>query len=699
MSTIRSFGEATRPIYWNIGHIWLMYVLFVVASAVFLFGIWRRVRVWRALGKPARLQGRMRDRIIYFWTFAGAHRRLLRDRTAGMMHMAIMWSMILLFIGTLIVMLKEHLGLPVMQGLFYLVYQKLILSLAGLFLAVGLTVAIVRRYATRVKRLSVSRKGHASSLDDALSLGLPLLILLQGFELQAIRLAATQDPFSIWSPIGFALSTALTGLSEQRLVLAYQVSWWVHLCTVLAWIAWLPYSKMIHMFFAPANIFLGNIVRQPRRPAPIDFDNVEHLGVSKLTDLSWKDMLDLDACIACGRCEAVCPAHASGAPLSPRNLILDARDHMRAEGPGLIADPSRIGHFPLLAGEVISQETLWSCLTCGACVEECPVHIEQVPKISEMRRFLTMEQGDIPETLQAALKSLEDRGHPYQAVRQTRTDWANGLNLIDASGDADFDVLYWVGCTAAFDPRAQKVARSFVELMQMADMKVAILGEQETCCGDPARRMGHEFLYEMFAKGNVEQLNDVAPKKIVTACPHCFNALGNEYRDFGGDYTVMHHTQLLKELVEAGRIKTSPDVKKQVTYHDPCYLGRYNREFDAPRDAIHSAGGEIVEMERSRSKSFCCGGGGGHAFMAASGDGPRVNQLRAEEAAGTGADFLATSCPFCLRMMEDGVGALPEKDKLVVRDVAELLLEAATDTAPVEDLTATEDLPSPLDQA
>ena len=686
MIDLELIATATRPIYWHISNIWVLYVLMVVAVSIFGYGIWRRVAIWRKLGKPAFLEGTVSARLKHLWRQVGQHDRFLRDRNAGLMHMAIMWGMVLLFAGTLVVILEEDFGIPLMHGWFYLIFQKLVLNIAGVFLVLGLLVALVRRYGLQVKRLAQSRGGPGHDFSDVLSLLLPLLILLQGFEIQAIRLAVTGDVFALWSPVGYVMSLSLSGFSEPGLIFAYQISWWFHLVTVLAWIAWLPYSKMLHIFLAPANVMLGNIDAQPRRPKPILFDDVEHLGVSHITDMSWKDMLDLDACVSCGRCEAACPVFEAGGPLSPRNLILDARDHMRRDGPAIIANAQADNPVescsPALVGDIISEETLWSCLTCGACVQECPIHVEHVPKVIDMRRFLTMEKGDVPETLQDSLKSLEDRGHPYPSTRQSRTDWAKGLDILRADQGDEFDVLYWVGCTAAFDPRAQKVARSFVQLMQMADIKVAILGDAESCCGDPARRMGHEYIYDMMARDNVKQLKELGPKKIVTACPHCFNALGKEYRDFGGEFDVMHHTQMLSDLVSSGKIETSREVKEQVTYHDPCYLGRYNGEFEAPRETIGNAGCDIVEMERSRSKSFCCGGGGGHAFMAATGDGPRVNQLRAIEAVETGAQVLATSCPFCLRMMEDGVGALPGQDKLIVRDVAELLFEATQQTAP-----------------
>jgi len=680
--------NATRIVYWNIHHEWIMYLLLIPTFAVFAYGLYQRFRLWRSLGRATGRLGDIRARLRRVWVYVIGQKRFFREPAAGWMHGMMMWSMIILFLGTTVVAIDQDLKIPIMRGWFYLVFQKFILTLAGLFLIAGSLVALVRRYVLKVERVQPSRPGVAPDPSDGLGLFWMLLLAVQGFAVQAVRLAANPDPYALWSPVGYVLSLPLTGIAQERLILAYQVLWWFHLLTTFGWIAWLPFGKMLHIFSATGSVFTSSLVSQPPALQPIDFESVERLGASALTDFIWKDLLDMDACTTCGRCQAVCPAYASGAPLSPRNLILDLRDYMTAHGARLAqgagdgaAPPEDV---PPLVGGAVSEETVWACTTCAACMQECPVYIEHVPKIVEMRRYLVMEESRMPATLQEALKSLEDRAHPYKGANAGRTDWCEGLDVPTADQAGEVDVLYWVGCTAAFDARNQKVARAFTQLLQLAGVKFAILGNEESCCGDPARRMGNEFLYDMIARANIETLKTYNPKRIVTTCPHCLNALGKEYRQFGGDFEVVHHTQLLKELVDAGRLSVRPEQAASVTYHDPCYLGRYNGEYEAPRALVGAAGGRLAEMGRNRSRSFCCGAGGGHAWMEAEGDGLRINQLRAGEAIATGAEAIAVACPFCLQMMEDGVKTVGEEDHTPrVRDVAELLLEAVEETVTV----------------
>lgn len=682
-------ASATRTVYWNIANPGWSYLVALVAFGVSGWGVYRRARVWRALGRPTPPLRDILARTGNVWRQAFRHERLVRDPVAGWMHASIAAGVALLFVGTLVVLVHVDFGVPVMRGWFYLVFQKLALTLAGVLLAAGCVIALVRRHVIRIPRLRSEPDRVAGPAQAWIAPTFLLVLVVQGFALQAIRLAANPDPHALWSPVGYAMSLTIAGAPAGTLAGLYATLWWIHLLTAAAWIAWLPFGKMLHIVTGPLNLYAAPVASLPRRPEPIDFDGPGPFGAARITDFRWKDLLDLDACTSCGRCEAACPAHAAGTPLSPRRLILDLRDHLHALAPALLRSPDARASAPPLVPDTISDAALWSCTTCGACVRECPVAIEHVPKIIELRRHRVMEETRLPATLETALKSIEDRAHPYKGAAGDRLEWCAGLDLPLAQDGGEFDVLYWVGCTAAFDPRAGAVARAFVELLRRAGVRVAVLGNDEPCCGDPARRIGHELLYDQFARSNIEILRSVAPRRITTACPHCLNALGTEYRAWGGDFDVVHHSALLAELVEQGRLApvgpgADPDT---ITYHDPCYLGRYGGQFDAPRRLLDAAGATRVEMPRHRSSSFCCGGGGGQSWMPAGGPGEqRINVIRAREAAATGATTLAVSCPFCIRMLEDGVKAAGPEGEMRVRDVAEVLLDslgpAATGSAP-----------------
>jgi len=691
----------TRQIYWNISQIWVMYFLLLPTVAIGIYGVYLRFSSWRR-GAPAARFDHPAARIKLVLKHAIAQRRTARNRYSGVFHQFISYGFVILTIATTVVALDADFGTAIMRGNFYLYFQSFTVDLFGALVLLGVAMAAARRYLKRPKKLVYT--------DEAtLILVAIFVICLQGFLVEGWRIAATNDPWGAWSPFGNLIARASRPwMSVAELQWAHRGMWWFHLAVSFGFIAWLPYTKMMHVLTAPLNIYTANLGPLGASLKYIDFENTETFGVNSLNGFTWKDLLDLDACTECGRCTDVCPANAVGKELSPRDIILQLRDLKdlgfrnsdfglqkealpvmgqlsgvhdanrkdAAGGPSQSAirnpQPAIIGAVP-----ATSPAALWQCTTCAACMEACPVYIEQMPKIVDMRRYLVMEEADFPDSMQQAIMSLEKRGHPFSGTNATRLDWAEGLGVKQISETKDAEVLLWVGCGGALVERNQKVTRSTALLLEQAGVKFAIMGREEKCSGDPARRIGNEFLFETLAKENVENLNKYEVKKVITSCPHCFNTFKNEYPQYGGRFEVYHHSEYLARLVDEGKLKPLSQLKEKITFHDPCYLGRQNGVYDAPRQLVQiSAAGKTVEMERSRAKSFCCGGGGGMSFI----DEPasqRVNQERAREAIETGADVLAVGCPFCMTMMEDGINARKGERDIRVRDVAELLWEAA----------------------
>jgi Fe-S oxidoreductase/nitrate reductase gamma subunit len=674
----------TREIYFNIHHVWVMYLLFVITLAVLGFGLYRRWRLWQ-IGLPAHRFDRPGERLAGLFRQTGLHQRLLkRYRGAGLYHLAFYWGFFFLLAGTFVVFLQEDLHIPIMQGWFYLIFQSLTLNVFGLLFTLAIVAAIVNRYILRPARL---KPGKA---DDAVILVLLLTILVTGFILQGARIELTHDTWRAWSPVGnFVGSLLASTFTPPQLLWLHRLIWWFHLVIVFTFIGWLPYSKLLHLATSPANIYLRNL--EPRGKFPsIDFETAEDLGVRKLEQLTWKDLLDLDACTECGRCEVNCPATLSQKPLSPKQLILDLREDLHKLDPlrlpiSTAAASSEVADNSAgspLVGAVIKEETLWSCTTCSACMEQCPVMIEQVPKIVQMRQHLVMEQAEFPEDLQGMVRSLEARGHPYPGNSSSRIDWMSGLDIpvLGEAVDAQVDVVLWVGCAGALNERNRSVTRALAELLMRAGVKFAVLGRQEKCTGDPAKRIGHELLFQQLAMQNIATLDSYGVKKVLTACPHCFNTLRNEYRQLGGSYEVLHHTEFLQQLVVQGKLRAKSGSLDHVTFHDPCYLGRYNQIYDAPRAVLAAVpGANLVEVENwNRRNALCCGGGGGFAFMEEK-SGSRMNGNRSRQLLETGANTIAVGCPFCMMMIDDGVKtvASPEQ-KVEVLDVAEVLNRATS---------------------
>lgn len=695
-------GVPCRIGWWNIP-IPLRIVFFAimaVATAAMIYGIYRRIKLWR-LGQPQVGFDQPWRRLKRVFQYAVVQARILRQSYPAVMHLLIFWTMALFFAGTVLGSLDTDVfelifNAKLLQGDFYL-GEKVVLDLAALAALVGLGLAIYRRYIVRPDRLNTDRQGTAGSWRFNLTLPLLAFIVLTGLLVEALRLAALQPTWAPFSVVAFPISRLFVGADAGMLSGLHRGAWIVHFAAVAVTLATLPWTNLFHIFTSAVNVFVAPFRARGALIPIADLETTEQLGVSKIRELPWPRLVNVDACTECGRCQAVCPAHAAGQPLNPKQLVLDLRATLTAEGgrwretdkrmpPGETG--AKAGDAPdhpvtlspsHLVGDIIKPETLWACTTCYACVYECPVLIEQVDDIVDMRRHLTLAQGELPPSLATTLTNIERAGNPWKQPKRKRTAWTQGLDfavpLMREVGEAE--VLWWVGCAGAYDPRNQKVTRAIARILHAAGVDFAILGDEETCTGDAARRAGNEYLFQTLAQANIATLSAYKFTTILTQCPHCFNTLQHEYSQFGGHYQVVHHTQYIEQLWRAGRIKV--EVKAdgraagRLTFHDPCYLGRYNDIYDAPRVLATATGRQLAEVSAARDLAMCCGGGGARVWTEDE-SAVRINHLRLKQLQATGAEMVGVACPFCLIMLEDARGATGA-DGLVIRDVAEVVAD------------------------
>jgi len=669
-----------RDNFWNIPQ-WaqvFLYFIMAIATLALLLGVYWRIQVWRK-GRPDIRFDRLSDRFDRLLRYAVAQTKILSQRYPGVMHFGIFWAFLLLFVGTVLATLDadiwEPLGGKLLIGPFYLIYE-LGLDLAGLLFVVALGLAIYRRYVQRPDRLGSTRLFGGFTF----TLTILLVINITGFLVEGMRLAVVRPDWGPWSLVGWSIGQLVlsTGMDEATLRSVHLSFWVLHFALVGVFIAAMPYSTLFHLLTAPLNVFTSSFKSAGELTPIEDIETTEILGAGMVTEFSWAQLLDFDACTECGRCQVVCPAHMAGTPLNPKRLILDLRDHMTDQAGDILAYTN--GHQAdelHMVGEVITRDTLWSCTTCRACVDECPVLIEHVDTIIDMRRYLTLNLGDVPSTAGLSLQNLNRAGNPWGQPATTRSDWARGLDVPMMADKGEADVLWWVGCAGSYDERSQQVSKALARIFSAAQVDYAILGEEETCSGDLARRMGDEYTFQVMAKQNVETLKQYQFKRIVTACPHCFNTLSNEYPSFGGEWEVVHHSQFIGELISAGRVKLAQSLDRTITFHDSCYMGRYNRVYEAPRDVIKAIPGvHLVEMSRSREKGLCCGGGGGGSWLEPFGE-RRIQEMRLEEAEEVRPDIVASACPFCMLMFGLGGKTLKFDEKgIELKDVAELVAEA-----------------------
>ena len=629
---------------------WFFGLLLLFAVGAFVYSMSRRVRVLLATAPENRFD-RIGTRIRKTIEYALLQKRMFRDLYAGTFHIFLFAGFIVLLVRTVALVVEGlvpgFLLLPGRAGDVYTlakdVFEVLVL--------VGVVMAVARRAIARPARLDLTN-------DAWLILFLIAVLIVADLVAEGAKVALAPQLASIWSPAVGTIAALLAPLSRPALQKLYDASWWTHLADILFFGNYLPYSKHFHIITAVPNIFLMKLDPMGRLGTP-DLEVSERFGVSRVEDLSWKSVLDGYTCTECGRCRVVCPTALTGKPLDPKVFIGDVRDAVREATPEILAAQSGRGNGAPpprreLIGGWLTEETIWACTTCGFCTTACPVFIiPAVDKITEMRRHLVLERADFPKEMQTAFRGMETNGNPWGISAAARADWAKDLPVVTMAQAAgsDVEVLFWVGCAGSYEDRAKRVSRAIVEILNEAGVSFAILGTEETCTGDSARRMGNEYLFQMLALQNVETLNRYGVKKIVTNCPHCFNCIKNEYPVLEGSYEVLHATELVSALLREGRVRFTEEVRETISYHDACYLGRYNGVYAPPRDILRAIPGlEVQELPRTCERGLCCGAGGGRMWMEEK-LGTRINQTRMAEIEEAGTASVGLSCPFCMIML------------------------------------------------
>ena len=654
-------------------------LVFIITFAFFGYSVNNLIKYLKVAKKKDDRFYDIPTRLKRVWNIAFAQTKLLREPLAGLLHLLIFWGFVLFIFAVLESIIQGFYSSFSLSflGAFYSVIT-LVQDVFGLLVIGSVLLSLYRRYIQKVPRLQVDKHGMK---DAAFILILIMFIVISMYGQNASGFANNAmmyHPYELRPISSFLAGIFFNGPTGSTLLL-YEVFWWMHVLMIFGFLNYLPYSKHLHILTSIPNVFFANLdpVRNTLKKIDLEDENAETFGVADIEQFSWKQILDGYSCTECGRCTWNCPANIVGKSLSPRELIVDIRKRTFDKAP-LIVEGKTEGELyeKTLIHNYISDKVLWQCTTCLACVQECPVMIEHVDSIVDMRRNLVLTESEFPTQLNSVFKSLETKYTPWVFNAADRAAWAEGMNIKTMAEDKDGEILFWVGCAGSFDERYKKVTKAFAAIMQKAGVDFRILGTEEKCNGDTARRLGNEYLSQMMMRENIETMNNYGVKKVVTACPHCFHSLKNEFPQFGGNYEVTHHTVFIEELIAKGKIQIKEETENhKVTYHDSCYLGRYNNIYDAPRNSLSKVAGlDIVEMKRNKSKGFCCGAGGGRMFLEDE-EGGRINEERTREALETKADTIASACPFCMTMMTDGVKHFEKTDEVAVKDIAEIILE------------------------
>jgi len=630
------------------GTLWFA-LLTIAAIAGVAWSLSRKLSLLLAGRRQVEL-GRWGERLRGLLVFFVGQKRMFLEPLPGIMHALIFWGFLVFTVRSLSMVvegLTRGWELPLMHttlGHAYLLSKDLF----AVLVLIGVAIAAWRRLVTRPERLEYSA-------DAWVILGLIAALMVTDLLADGARIGGGAPGPWVWTPLSSMVGARLAGASEAGLRTTYTAAWWLHVLALYVFANYLPHSKHFHVYTSLPNVLLRPL-DEPGRLSKMDLENIQEgtaLGAAKVTDLTWKQLLDLYTCTECGRCTVVCPTTITNKPLVPRDLTIDLRDHLNASSRKILRNPGEKPDVPgrALAGDVIDPEVFWACTTCRWCEESCPLFISYVDKIVEVRRHLVLEKAEFPAEAEPAFRGMEVNGNPWQLPAESRGDWAKGLDVPLASQAGGFEVLFWVGCAGSYDDAGKRTSVALVKLLRAAGVKFAILGPEERCTGDAARRLGNEYLFQTLAAGNVETLNRHGVKRIVTNCPHCFNTLAHEYPDFGGDYEVLHGTQLVAELVAKGRLSLTSEIRRELTYHDPCYLGRTNGEYDAPRVILKAIPGlALKEAPLSHEKAMCCGAGGGRMWLEEK-LGTRINQTRLRQLAESGTNDVAVACPFCAVMV------------------------------------------------